>query len=71
MEQWNNRCNQNGSIPWTLLPRVLLALFSHYGISGNIVLNDGGDRINADYDIWSVTKSNLNADQYIWKHDTN
>ena len=43
----------------------------HYGISGNIVPNDAGDRINADYDIWSVTKLNLNADQYIWKHDTN
>ena len=43
----------------------------HYGISSNIVLNDDGDRINADYDIWSVTKSNLDADQYIWKHDMN
>jgi hypothetical protein len=41
------------------------------GISGNIVLNDAGDRINANYDIWSVTKSNLDTDQYIWRHDIN
>lgn len=34
MEQRNNRCNQNGNIPWTLLPRVLLALFSNHGIAG-------------------------------------
>ena len=54
------------------LKKVIITTASlHYGISGNIVLNDAGDRINTDYDVWSVTKSNLDADQYIWKHDTN
>jgi hypothetical protein len=43
----------------------------HNGISGNIILNDAGDRINANYDIWSVTKSKLDTDQYIWRHDIN
>lgn len=42
-----------------------------HGISGNIILNDAGDRINANYDMWSVTKSNLETDQYIWKDDVN
>ena len=54
------------------LKKVIITTASlQYGISGNIVLNDPGNRINADYDIWSVTKSNLDADLCIWKHDTN
>ncbi len=37
MRRWRNgcrRCIQNGCIPWTLLPWMLLALFSDYGSSG-------------------------------------
>jgi ABC-type branched-subunit amino acid transport system substrate-binding protein len=54
------------------LKKVIISTASlHNGISGNIVLNDAGDRINANYDIWSVTQSNLDTDQYIWRHDIN
>lgn len=36
------------------LKKVIITIASHhYGISGNIVLDDAGDRINADYDIRS------------------
>ena len=39
------------------------------GISGKIILNDVGDRINANYDIWSVVKPQKDFDNYIWKQD--
>lgn len=39
------------------------------GISGKIILNDAGDRINENYDIWSVVKSQKDFDNYIWKQD--
>ena len=39
------------------------------GISGKIILNDAGDRINANYDIWSVVKSQKDFDNYVWKQD--
>jgi branched-chain amino acid transport system substrate-binding protein len=39
------------------------------GISGKIILNDAGDRINANYDIWSVVKPQKDFDNYIWKQD--
>jgi len=56
----------------TILKKIIITTtILHDGISGNIVLNDAGDRINANYDIWSVTKSNLETDQYVWKHDMN
>jgi len=64
--------NMTDEIDVDNLKKVIITTASlHYGISGNIVLNDAGDRTNTDYDVWTVTKSNLDADQYIWKHDTN
>ena len=39
------------------------------GISGKIILNDAGDRINANYDIWSLVKPQKDFDNYIWKQD--
>jgi ABC-type branched-subunit amino acid transport system substrate-binding protein len=39
------------------------------GISGKIILNDAGDRINANYDIWSIVKPQKDFDNYIWKQD--
>ena len=51
--------NMTDEIDVDNLKKVIISTASlHYGISGNIVLNDAGDRINANYDIWSVTKSN-------------
>jgi ABC-type branched-subunit amino acid transport system substrate-binding protein len=39
------------------------------GISGNIVLNAAGDRINANYDIWSVAQSQDDHENYVWKQN--
>ena len=56
--------NMTDEIDVDNLKKVIIITSSlQYGISGNIVPNDARDRINADYDIWSVTKLNLNADQ--------
>jgi branched-chain amino acid transport system substrate-binding protein len=64
--------NMTDEIDVDNLKKVIISTASlHNGISGNTVLNDAGDRINANYDIWSVTKSNLDTDQYIWRHDIN
>lgn len=52
------------------LQKIITATAADYeGISGKIILNDAGDRINANYDIWSVVKSQKDFDNYIWKQD--
>lgn len=52
--------NMTDEIDVDNLKKVIITTASlHYGSSGNIVLNDAGDRINADYDIRSVTKIKL------------
>ena len=49
---------------------IITGTAAHYeGISGKIILNDAGDRINANYDIWSVVKPQKDFDNYIWKQD--
>lgn len=51
------------------LKKVINATAAEYnGISGNIILNAAGDRINANYDIWSVARSH-DQENYLWKHD--
>jgi ABC-type branched-subunit amino acid transport system substrate-binding protein len=51
------------------LKKVINATAAEYnGISGNIILNAAGDRINANYDIWSVATSH-DPENYLWKHD--
>ncbi|MGV8106658.1 MAG: ABC transporter substrate-binding protein [Nitrososphaerota archaeon] len=48
--------------------KIITGTAANYdGISGKIILNDAGDRINANYDIWSVVKSQKDFDNYIWK----
>jgi ABC-type branched-subunit amino acid transport system substrate-binding protein len=52
------------------LKKIITGTAADYeGISGKIILNDAGDRINANYDIWSVVKSQKDFDNYIWKQD--
>ena len=52
------------------LKKIITGTAADYdGISGKIILNDAGDRINANYDIWSVVKSHKDFDNYIWKQD--
>jgi ABC-type branched-subunit amino acid transport system substrate-binding protein len=64
--------NMTDEIDVDNLKKVIISTASlHYGIFGNIVLNDAGDRIDANYDIWYVTKSNLNTNQYVWKNYVN
>lgn len=50
------------------LKKIINSTAADYnGISGNIILNAAGDRVNANYDVWSVTKSQ-NDENYVWKH---
>jgi ABC-type branched-subunit amino acid transport system substrate-binding protein len=52
------------------LKRIINATAADYnGVSGNIILNAAGDRINADYDIWSVVRSQDDYDNYVWKQN--
>ncbi|HEX5921849.1 MAG TPA: ABC transporter substrate-binding protein [Nitrososphaeraceae archaeon] len=52
------------------LKKIITGTAANYeGISGKIILNAAGDRINANYDIWSVVKSQKDFDNYIWKQD--
>jgi ABC-type branched-subunit amino acid transport system substrate-binding protein len=44
---------------------IITTATNHFGISGKIILNDAGDRINGNYDIWSVVKSE-DSGEYIW-----
>jgi branched-chain amino acid transport system substrate-binding protein len=52
------------------LKKILNATAAEYsGISGKITLNAAGDRTNANYDVWSVAKSDDDHENYVWKHD--
>jgi ABC-type branched-subunit amino acid transport system substrate-binding protein len=52
------------------LKKIISGTAADYdGISGKIILNDAGDRINANYDIWSVVKSEKDFGNYVWKQD--
>ena len=62
--------NRTTDIDVESLKKIITGTAAEYdGISGKIILNDAGDRINANYDIWSVVKSQKDFDNYIWKHD--
>ena len=61
--------NGGTSIDIESLKKVINATAAEYhGISGNIILNGAGDRINAKYDIWSVARSH-DHENYLWKHE--
>ncbi len=48
--------------------KIINATAADYdGVSGNIILNAAGDRIDANYDIWSVAKSQDDHENYVWK----
>ena len=50
--------------------RIIIGSAAEYdGICGKIILNDAGDRINGNNDIWTVVKSQKDFDNYIWKQD--
>jgi branched-chain amino acid transport system substrate-binding protein len=52
------------------LKKIISGTAADYdGISGKIILNDAGDRINANYDIWSVVKSEKEFGNYVWEQD--
>jgi ABC-type branched-subunit amino acid transport system substrate-binding protein len=41
---------------------------SHEGISGEISLNENGDRLDSSYDLWTVTQSRDNrSEMFEWK----
>jgi ABC-type branched-subunit amino acid transport system substrate-binding protein len=41
---------------------------SHEGISGEISLNENGDRLDSNYDLWTVTQSRDNTtEMFEWK----
>jgi ABC-type branched-subunit amino acid transport system substrate-binding protein len=40
------------------------------GISGKIILNNAGDRVGRNYDIWSVSLLGNNAGKIIWKQES-
>jgi branched-chain amino acid transport system substrate-binding protein len=62
--------NTDANIDIESLKNVINATAAEYnGISGNIILNAAGDRIDANYDIWSVTRSLDDHENYVWKHD--
>ncbi|HEX5574210.1 MAG TPA: ABC transporter substrate-binding protein, partial [Nitrososphaeraceae archaeon] len=62
--------NRTTDIDVESLKKIITGTAADYdGISGKIILNDAGDRINANYDIWSVVKSQKDFDDYIWKQD--
>lgn len=48
--------------------KIINATAADYdGVSGNIILNAAGDRIDANYDIWSVARSQDDHENYVWK----
>ncbi len=60
----------NTDIDIESLKKIINATAADYnGISGNIVLNAAGDRINANYDIWSVAQSQDDHENYVWKQN--
>jgi ABC-type branched-subunit amino acid transport system substrate-binding protein len=66
----NEISDVNTDIDIESLKKIINATATDYdGISGNIVLNAAGDRINANYDIWSVVKSQDDHENYVWKQN--
>jgi len=66
----NKTSDINTDIDIESLKKIINATAAEYnGISGNIILNAEGDRINANYDIWSVVKSQNDPESYVWKHN--
>jgi branched-chain amino acid transport system substrate-binding protein len=64
----NSTYDINGDIDIEYLKKIInLTATDYNGISGKIILNAAGDRINANYDIWSVAKSQ-DDENYVWKH---
>lgn len=62
--------NRTIDIDVEFLKKIINGTAANYeGISDKIILNAAGDRINANYDIWSVVKSQKDFDNYIWKQD--
>jgi hypothetical protein len=44
---------------------------SYNGISGKIILNGAGDRVNGNYDLWSVSLLGENTGRLIWRQEIN
>jgi branched-chain amino acid transport system substrate-binding protein len=66
----NRSSDINTDIDIESLKKIINATAADYnGISGNIVLNAAGDRINANYDIWSVAQSQDDHENYVWKQN--
>jgi branched-chain amino acid transport system substrate-binding protein len=62
--------NTNPNIDIESLKKIIIATAAEYnGISGRIILNAAGDRINANYDMWSVGRSHDYYENYVWKHE--
>jgi branched-chain amino acid transport system substrate-binding protein len=64
----NSTSDINGDIDIEYLKKIINSTAADYnGISGNIILNAAGDRVKANYDVWSVAKSQ-DDENYVWKH---
>lgn len=64
----NSTSDINGDINIEYLKKIINSTAADYnGISGNIILNAAGDRVKANYDVWSVAKSQ-DDENYVWKH---
>jgi ABC-type branched-subunit amino acid transport system substrate-binding protein len=42
---------------------------SYHGITGDISLNEAGDRKYGDYDFWTVKSNNSNDNPFVWTRD--
>ena len=66
----NRSSGINTDIDIESLKKIINTTAADYdGISGNIVLNAAGDRINANYDLWSVAQSQDDHENYVWKQN--
>lgn len=64
----NSTSDINADIDIEYLKKIINSTAADYkGISGNIILNAAGDRVKANYDVWSVAKSQ-DDENYVWKH---
>jgi hypothetical protein len=58
----------NTDIDMGSFKKIINATAADYdGVSGNIILNAAGDRIDANYDVWSVARSQDEHENYVWK----
>jgi ABC-type branched-subunit amino acid transport system substrate-binding protein len=69
LEKINNSMTSDISdIDTEYLKKIINSTAADYnGISGNIILNAAGDRVNANYDVWTVAKSQ-DDENYVWKN---